>query len=443
MSQSAQKLQQFRSKAYQLLGRAKDATFDLMDAVLVTRHIYSFAELSLSPVFRRKWSSLYEALDDCRPNRHKLMKLYLKEIPTTQRPIIAGDHTPWARTEAPTLKDRTYEHGAKVISGKPITLGHGYSTLAWIPEDKGSWALPLRHERITSFETPICKGAFQLRQVCQHIPERPISLWDSEYGCAKFVKLTADINADKLMRLRPNRCVFGVPGAYPGKGRPKKHGHKMKLSDPTTWGVPVESIEIDDPTWGRVEIKRWSQFHFYDSADHPMEIILIQRQGKGLSKKAAKPMWLAWIGLEELSLEALWQHYLRRFAIEHWNRFLKQRLHWTKAKLGSPEKGQRWSDLMTIATWQLWLAREIIVDSPLPWQKPQPKEKLTPGRVAQSFNGLLVAIGTPAKSPKPRGKSPGWQKGKSRTKKTRFPIVKKGKGKFESQKKAKEIAESA
>ncbi len=35
-----------------------------------------------------------------------------------------------------------------------------------------------------------------------------------------------------------------------------------------------------------------------------MEIILIQRKGKGLSKKAAKPMWLAWIGLEKLSLEA-------------------------------------------------------------------------------------------------------------------------------------------
>ena len=90
-------------------------------------------------------------------------------------------------------------------------MGHGYSTLAWIPESKGSWALPLRHERITSFETPITKAVFQLRQVCQHLPERPISLWSSEYGCAKFVKLTADINADKLMRLRPNRCVFGAP----------------------------------------------------------------------------------------------------------------------------------------------------------------------------------------------------------------------------------------
>ena len=89
------------------------------------------------------WDS---AIENCRPKRQKLLKLYLQEIPKNQRIILAGDHTPWPRTEAHTLKDRTYEHGAKVISGKGITLGHGYSTLSWIPEDKGSWALPLCHE---------------------------------------------------------------------------------------------------------------------------------------------------------------------------------------------------------------------------------------------------------------------------------------------------------
>ncbi len=80
---------------------------------------------------------------------------------------------------------------------------------------------------------------------------------------------------------------------------------------------------------------------------------------------------------------------------------------------------------MPILTWQLWLAREIIEDNPLPWQKPLPTEKLTPGRVAQSFSGLLVMIGTPARPPKSRGKSPGWEKGKKRNTKTRYPTVKK------------------
>ena len=107
MNQSAEKLCNFRNETYQLLGSAKDATFDLMDAVLTTRNANSLAELSLSPVFRRKWPSIYEAIDDCRPKTNKLMKLYLNQIPTPepeQRIILAGDHTPWPRTEAPTLK---------------------------------------------------------------------------------------------------------------------------------------------------------------------------------------------------------------------------------------------------------------------------------------------------------------------------------------------------
>ena len=421
----SERLQQFRQEAYQLLGKAKDATFELMDAVLLTRSVYSFAELSLSPVFRRRWPSLYEALEDCRPRRNKLMKLYIKQIATEKRLILAGDHTPWSRVEAVTLKDRTFEHGNSTIKGKPVTLGHGYSTIAWIPEEQGSWALPLRHERITSHETPMSKAAFQLRQVCRYLETRPISLWDSEYGCATFVNQTAAIPADKIMRLRPNRCLWQAPPPYKGKGRPPKHGGKFKLSDSTTWGLPVESLEVDDPGWGKVQIQRWSQLHFRHSASQPMEVILIQRKGKSLSSRTAKPMWLACLLEEALPLESIWRLYLRRFAVEHWNRLAKQRLHWTLPKLGSTEAGQRWSDLIPLMTWQLWLAREIVADSPLPWQKPIESDSLTPGRVAQSFGGVLATIETPARAPKPRGKSPGWTKGKTRPKKPRYPVVKK------------------
>lgn len=54
-----EKLKQFRQEAYELLGKAKDATFELMDAVLLTRSVYSFAELSLSRLIP---SSLAESL---------------------------------------------------------------------------------------------------------------------------------------------------------------------------------------------------------------------------------------------------------------------------------------------------------------------------------------------------------------------------------------------
>lgn len=83
-----------------------------------------------------------------------------------------------------------------LVSVKDIVRSHA------IPESSGSWALPLRHERITSWDNPISFGAQQLAQVCQYLQNRPIALFDSEYGCAPLVKATAEIAADQLMRIR-------------------------------------------------------------------------------------------------------------------------------------------------------------------------------------------------------------------------------------------------
>lgn len=47
------RLEEFRQAAYTHLGKAHDATFELTDAILLTRNVYSLADLSLSAVFRR------------------------------------------------------------------------------------------------------------------------------------------------------------------------------------------------------------------------------------------------------------------------------------------------------------------------------------------------------------------------------------------------------
>lgn len=41
------------------------------------------------------------------------------------------------------------------------------------------------------------------------------------------------------------------------------------------------------------------------------------------------------------------------------------------------------------------------------------------------MGGVFAAIGTPAVSPKPRGKSPGWTTGRIRLRRIRYPTVKK------------------
>ena len=419
-------LQEFRQQVYDLLNFAQDATFELTDAVLTTRNVYSLAEFSLSPFFRRKWSSIYEALQDCRPNRNKLMRLYIKQMPSQERPVLAVDHTAWARLHSPTLQDRTYEHHPSAIaSNKPISIGQGYSTIAWIPEAQGSWALPLRHERITSWENPNSKAAWQIQQVCKYLRIRPLILLDSEYGNASLLNQTAQIEADFLMRIRSNRCLYSAPPAYTGKGRPRKHGQKFKLNDSSTWWAATETVAVEDSKFGQLQVRMWSDLHFSGSASQAMQLILVERIVSEPSQSKSQPLWLVWVGQEMPPLAEIWRQYLRRFAVDHWYRFLKQRLHWTLPQLSTPQQSERWSDLMPILTWELWLARDLVAQHHLRVQKPL--SNLTPGRVAESFALLLPEIGTPTVSPKPRGKSPDWQVGNKRTKKTRYPVVKKGK----------------
>ena len=48
-------LVKFRQQAYELLGPAKDATFELLDAVMTTPKAKCLADFWLNPLFRRQW----------------------------------------------------------------------------------------------------------------------------------------------------------------------------------------------------------------------------------------------------------------------------------------------------------------------------------------------------------------------------------------------------
>jgi hypothetical protein len=65
---------------------------------------------------------VYEALQDCRPDRKKLMLLYLEQleqqVPVAEHMLVAIDHTAWGRPDAKTLKDRTHEYQGGVILGQ-------------------------------------------------------------------------------------------------------------------------------------------------------------------------------------------------------------------------------------------------------------------------------------------------------------------------------------
>jgi hypothetical protein len=71
----------------------------------------------------------------------------------------------------------------------------------------------------------------------------------------------------------------------------------------------------------------------------------------------------------------------------------------------------------------LALARDLVAAELRPWENTQ--RTPTPQQVRRGMLKLLPALGTPARSPQPRGKSPGRAKGTKIGKAKRFSVVRK------------------
>jgi hypothetical protein len=103
---------------------------------------------------------------------------------------------------------------------------------------------------------------------------------------------------------------------------------------------------------------------------------------------------------------------------------LRQGLNWATPRPRSPEQADRWTWLVVLASTQLRLARPLVADQRLPWERRLPPDARTPARVRRAFSSLFPALGTPATVPKPCGRSPGRPKGRRSKPARRFPGVK-------------------
>jgi DDE superfamily endonuclease len=425
-----QTLRQFRQAVYQTLGHRKDTLFELMEAAVVSPGPANLVHLSLAAPFRRRWPSACDALADGQvsPARCRaLLHASVPEPPAPARPLWAGDGTVWPRPAAATSPARTYGHFASPgIPQDSLIVGWEYDWLFALPAAGGSWVLPLDvRRRAPGSGTPTELAIRQLRAGLARRPPgaaRPVALYDSQYDPVSFAR--AGLAADVLVRLRTRRKVFGPPGPYRGRGPRPKHGPVFKLWDPSTQPAPARRAELDDPTHGRVRVEVWPEQHVQGAHDAPFAVVRVQVARLPRRGTAPQPLWLAWVGGElPADLLDLWRWYGARFTAEHGFRFLKQDLGWTTVRPRDPRAADRWSWLLVLALWQLWLARNLVADRRLPWERPLPPERLTPGRVRRALGLELSRVGTPARPVRRRGISPGRRPGERPGPRTRYPVA--------------------
>jgi hypothetical protein len=383
---------------------------------------------TLNPWFRRGWASASDALGDGSLDPAALERLWGAFLPPPepgQRPVWALDGTTWPRPAAQTSAERTWCRFVSV--GQPqdgIVPGWEWQWLGAVTAGTSSWVLPLSVARRGPHAgSPTTLAMTQLRAALAARAAdspRPVVVMDSHYDLGALAG--AHLDCDLLARLAARRCFYRAPPPYLGVGAPRKHGPVFRTHDPATHGTPDRTQRQFDPERGWVQIECWDQLHRQPT---PTIAVTVLRVTVGrLPRRATPPapLWLVWADDElPADLSQVWRWYEQRFAIEHLFRFVKQDLGWTAISLRHPAAAERWTQVVATAIWELWLARPEIAAARLPWERPRDPAHATPGQVRRGFAGLLRDVSTPARAPRPRGKSPGRQLGAGPGRSRRYP----------------------
>lgn len=446
-------LDAFRQEAYQALLKRRGALFELVEASLTAPEPSSLVRLTLSPLFQRQWPSAPDALDAGRLDENALRRLIGAQVPLPspdERPVWALDGTVWPRPKAETSPERTYGHWtSKGIPQEGVIPSWEYQWLGIVPVSSGSWYLPLDVvRRAPGALTPTSLALVQIRRVLGVFPPsypRPVVTFDSNYDVTDLGlaiqtgPLEERLAVDALVRLTPRRRFYRRAEAYSGKGRPAIHGRPFRLpeiadrplADLPPQDAPDRAVWFNDPSHGLVTIAEWQDLHPYGAVGGKglsclsLSIIRVQVERLPKSEKRPKPLWLCWISPNPLpDLRLAWDWYRRRFVCEHGFRFFKQSLGWTKVRPRWPRAADLWTWLIVLVVWQLWLAKDIVADQRLPWERELPVSQLSPGRVRRAIGPILAVLSHPQAPPQRRGKSPGRAAGCCPGHRTRYKVVK-------------------
>jgi DDE superfamily endonuclease len=439
------RLHAFRAGLHACCTRRADALVDLADALLSAQGpVASLPQLSLEPAHRRGWGSLYAALACGRIDAERLRDLLAGCLPGADPLVFAVDVTTWPRCDAECSPERgLYYHPSRHSAGQPIVAGWAFQWICQLGFARDSWTAPVDARRLHPLDDTDQTAAGQVRALLARLPAGgplPWFVFDAGYDSAQLSLDLADLPVAVLVRLRSDRCFYADPPPRPPGtgGRPRRHGAKFAFADPTTWPTPTATQVAHDDQYGTVTVKAWSGLHPKQHR-HPGHgsgrprpivrgtILRVQVERVPARTRPPKVLWLWWTGRDglKLDLDLAWRAYTRRFDCEHTIRFCKQTLGWTTPRVRTPAQADRWTWLVVAAYTQLRLARELVADQRLAWERPRPPGQLSPYRVRRGFSRLLCAVGSPAAAPKPSGRSPGRPKGRPSGPAVRHPAIKK------------------
>ena len=297
--------------------------------------------------------------------------------PTASPSWPAGTTPGWSRSRSAARVGRAPLRVRRIVPGENVNLVAAEQIRSWLRQRQ-----PLRRRA-----TPL-----------------PIFSFDAGYDAVQLSLALADEPVCLLVRLRAGRCFYADPTTQPPTGRPRRHGAKFVCDDPTTWPSRPTSGRPTIPQYGHVRLQAWSGLHPHPAAATRTAAPAPSPRPPAGARHADPPGGRAPAAADQDARSPsgsggagpsrpIWRTSggptspASRSSTP--SASSSRRFKWTTPKLRSAAR--RLTAGPGCCSWpmsSLRLARDVVADVRLPWQRPLPPERRTPARVRR---GLFVA----------------------------------------------------
>lgn len=187
--------QQFQQLVYQSIESRADAGLEFINGLSSATTVESPAGVSESPLFNRKYSSVYDWLKEGEFDSRELGETLHKTQPSDAPKIdgyevYAVDCTEDEHPDGKTFADR---HQCRKGRGAPLTVGHRYSWLVRLLSPRTSWCYPQHVARVETRQTDSEVASEQIEWLDKQSSNWKVVVADSLYSNVTLLNLLVTV----------------------------------------------------------------------------------------------------------------------------------------------------------------------------------------------------------------------------------------------------------
>ena len=415
--------EQFLKSVYNSIEKRSDSYLEMAMALASTEYVESIVALSESPIYKRRFSSIYESLKEVAIDKDKLLaanlEMFAKESELLDGyEVYSGDSTFIKRQEAKTMPERVM----KRLSTGELAYGHETYWTTRLVSQENSWTGIALVSRMSENETVTTAAAKHLLEIdAKSKSKKPkLFVFDAGHGVDILKAKRKSEKSDIVKRVKGNQ-VFYYQANYQGRGRPRKYGEKIKLNNFKKAANQKIIIKHKNRT---LRISSWQGLQTAKYMDIPLAVLKLEFIDSNSKAVFARPIFLITTATNT-NPEIIARAYLWRASHELTFRFMKQHLALTKNQSPDLVNCDNCYQLVAIAMNMLLAIKDSLNSKPKPWYPKTINKTISQRQAQKQALGFFLKLAVTSNPPRPAGKAFGRPKGYHPPPRTSYKVLRK------------------